>query len=612
MDTPTVTDFVTPERLATLAAQFPAPAEATRIPLDLIDTSGNYRKTFDPAKLAELAKSIRRVGVQHTVIVRPSPTAPGRFEMVEGERRLRASRMVGVELEEIGPAPTDIPAQVRQLTDAAVREIRLIAHAHREDVPPLEEAAAYQEMIELDGLTQADIAAKTDQSPGSVRAKLALLRLSAVPRKALESGRIVESVALGIALWVPAQFHEQATKECLGEGDFTAYQAVRVGEVDEHAGSGKPPRNAPQPLSVRQARAHLQAKYLLRLDVARFDTTDATLVPDAGACGPCPSRSGNQLELLGGAGRADLCTRQECYSSKNAAAYDRLAADAVRRGVKVLPDKDAARIFDAVGGNRIATTSPWIEPKDGLPYELEERLGGKRVTWAQLLGEAAAGVPAALVRDATGAPRELWDRDAAIKAAIKAGKLPAAPISRGPKLTGPTAGAGKKGKAKDVKVEREKAAREEAIRRRGVAIALGEVAEAAAAEPKTPAKAVAVARFVASTLVRQVSTAAQQIVATRRELGKGDPLKAIEKYIDGDRRVSAELRGLIVELLAAAGSEFGKDNLKEACALFDVDQVAAKRTAKEQIADEDKSAEAAKADKKSPPNLAAKKGKAAK
>lgn len=602
MDTPLITDHITPEHLAILAGQHGA-ARYDLIPLDLIDPDPEQpRRRFDDAELDEMAASIREHGVITPVKVRPRG---GRYGLIAGEKRWRSSQRAGL---------AAIPAVIEDLDDAQVRAQQLIENVQRSDLHPLDEAQHIHRMIDLDGYTQEAIAEKIGKSPGSVRAKLALLRLSAVPRKALEDGRIVESVALGIALWVPLAHHEQATKECLGEGDFTAYTAVRVGEVDEHAGSGKPPRSAPQPLSVRQARAHLQAKYLLRLDVARFDTTDATLVPDAGACGPCPSRSGNQLELLAGpAGRADLCTRQECYATKNAAAYDRLAADAVRRGVRVLPDKDGARIFDAVGGNRIATTSPWIEPKDGLPYDLEERLGGKRVTWTQLLGEVSAGVPAALVRDATGAPRELWDREAAIKAAIKAGKLPAAPVSRGPKLTGPTAaGGGKKGKAKDVKVEREKAARDEAIRRRGVAIALGEVAEAAAAEPKTPAKAVAVARFVASTLVRQVSTAAQQIVATRRELGKGDPLKAIEKYIDGDRRVSAELRGLIVELLAAAGSEFGKDNLKEACALFDVDQVAAKKRAKAEIAEEDGAAEAAKADKKQPPNLAAKKGKAAK
>lgn len=612
----------TPEQLVAAIDAAEAFAATTRgavrhlaIPLGDIATTAQYRRTFDADKLHELAASIRRVGVQAEVVVRPNPTAPEpRFELVVGERRLRASLLDDAALDAIGPKPTTIPAVVRDLTDAQVREIRLIENLHREDPSALEEAEAYEEMIRLDGLSVEDIAAKIDMSPAHVRARLKLLTLSAAPRAALAAGKLSESVALAIAARVPVIHHEQATRECLGQASPHDYVAVRAAEIDEPTAVGRPALNVTQPLSTRQAIAHLTAKYLLRLDQARFDVDDETLVPTAGCCGACPHRSGNLPEL---GGRPDLCTYHACFASKNAAAWERVAAAAMRDGLLVLADDVAARLFT---GARVLADSPYVEPADDVPLELFERSG--RRTWADLIKGGEASVPRAFARDATGAPRTLLDKAAAIAVSTRAGTLKDRP--KLPAIAG-SAGAARGEEPKptktrsQVKADREKAAREEALKRRARSVALGEVARAAAAEPKTAPKGLAWWRFVATALVPQLATAAIQVVVTRRDLGKADAAKAVEKYIADGKRVVADLRGLVVELLAAAGTEHARDNLKTAADLFEVDMQACKRTAALELADEDRIAAEAKAAEKKPaakgksktgaPNLAAGKAK---
>jgi len=105
------------------------------IPLDrIIEAGKNPRKQVDDAALGELAESIKQSGVLHPIIVRPSN---GKFELVAGWRRWKASRKAGLET---------IPATVRELTDEQAEEIRLVENLQREDVHPLDEAAGIQKL----------------------------------------------------------------------------------------------------------------------------------------------------------------------------------------------------------------------------------------------------------------------------------------------------------------------------------------------------------------------------------------------------------------------------------------------------------------------------------
>jgi ParB family chromosome partitioning protein len=143
----------------------PGPQE---IALDLIRPNPNQpRRRFDDAELAELAASIAAQGVLQPILVRPA--GEERFEIVAGERRWRAAQRAGLHA---------IPALVRALDDVQVAEIALIENVQRADLNAIEEARAYQQLIERFGRTQASVG----EAVGKSRAHIAnLLRLLALP-----------------------------------------------------------------------------------------------------------------------------------------------------------------------------------------------------------------------------------------------------------------------------------------------------------------------------------------------------------------------------------------------------------------------------------------------
>ena len=163
-------------------------ADANRSPADgfaLIATAeiephpDQPRRHFDEAALDELAASIARRGVIQPVIVRP--LSPGRYQLVAGERRWRAAQRARLH---------EIPALVRQLDDADVGALALIENLQREDLNPIEEAAAYQRLSENDGLSQADLARMVDKSRSHVANLMRLLVLPAEVQAMLEDGRL--------------------------------------------------------------------------------------------------------------------------------------------------------------------------------------------------------------------------------------------------------------------------------------------------------------------------------------------------------------------------------------------------------------------------------------
>ena len=123
------------------------------------------RKRFDDKKLDELAASIRAQGILSPVIVRQ---IPGGYELVAGERRLRAAERASLER---------IPAVVREMSNAEMLEVALIENVQREDLNPIEEAEVYRRLIEEFGLTQEEMAARVGKDRASVANTLRLLKL---------------------------------------------------------------------------------------------------------------------------------------------------------------------------------------------------------------------------------------------------------------------------------------------------------------------------------------------------------------------------------------------------------------------------------------------------
>ena len=166
------------------------PDEASGMELD-VDRIGlspyQPRESVDEGKLQELVESIRVHGVLQPIVVRSK--GGGRYELVAGERRLRAATAAGLKT---------IPAVVRALTDQQSLEVALIENLQREDINPVDAAVAYRRLLEDFGLTQEDIAFGLSKSRSAVANTLRLLQLPEEIREHVKSGRISEGHARAI------------------------------------------------------------------------------------------------------------------------------------------------------------------------------------------------------------------------------------------------------------------------------------------------------------------------------------------------------------------------------------------------------------------------------
>jgi ParB family chromosome partitioning protein len=151
------------------------------LPLDSIQP-GRYqpRSAMDPEKLEELAESIRAQGLVQPIVVRPL-AKPGTYELIAGERRWRATRMVG---------KATIPAIVRDVPDESTLALALIENIQRENLNPLEEAVALKRLIEEFDLTHGQAAESVGRSRVSVSNLLRLLELAPEVRELVDQRKI--------------------------------------------------------------------------------------------------------------------------------------------------------------------------------------------------------------------------------------------------------------------------------------------------------------------------------------------------------------------------------------------------------------------------------------
>lgn len=154
---------------------------------ELKEAPYNPRKTFDQEALKELAESVKEKGVLTPLLVRP--IGGDQYEIVGGARRYRAAKLAGLK---------GVPCQVRVLQDDEALECAVIDNLQRNDVAPLEEAGAYQELLRR-GHTVEDLAKRIRKSVRYIYARLELQKLSAPVQKALEAGKITPSHAQEIA-----------------------------------------------------------------------------------------------------------------------------------------------------------------------------------------------------------------------------------------------------------------------------------------------------------------------------------------------------------------------------------------------------------------------------
>ncbi|MGH8063410.1 MAG: ParB/RepB/Spo0J family partition protein [Pseudoxanthomonas sp.] len=190
---------------------------------------GKYqpRMAMDPAKLSELAESIKAQGVIQPIVVRE--LSPGKFEIVAGERRWRASQEAGL---------TSVPVVVRELDDRTVIAMALIENIQREDLNPLEEAQSLHRLIGEFSLTHAEAAEAVGRSRAAVSNLLRLLELPPAIRALLEARRLEMGHARALLTLSP----ELASKLASEAAD----QGWSVREVEHRAqqfAAGKVPLN---------------------------------------------------------------------------------------------------------------------------------------------------------------------------------------------------------------------------------------------------------------------------------------------------------------------------------------------------------------------------------
>ena len=163
------------------------------------------RKHFDEAKLAELARSVEQHGILQPLIVRP---ADGEYELVAGERRLRAAKIAGL---------PRVPVVIRSLTDREMMEIALIENLQRQDLNPLEEAQAYRRLMEEYNYTQEQLAERVGKSRSAVANTLRLLVLHPDVRSFVAEGQLSEGHARAI-LGLPLEKQPDAARRAVELG----------------------------------------------------------------------------------------------------------------------------------------------------------------------------------------------------------------------------------------------------------------------------------------------------------------------------------------------------------------------------------------------------------
>jgi ParB family transcriptional regulator, chromosome partitioning protein len=169
------------------------------LPVAAITTSVHQpRKSFDEEALASLTASVRELGVLQPVLVRPA--GDGRYELVAGERRWRAAKRAGL---------PSVPAIVRAVDDTTSLEHALVENLHREDLNPLEEAAAYQQLIEDFHLTHDQVASRVGRSRAAVSNTLRLFQLPNGIQKLVADGQLSAGHARAL-LGTPDRSYQEA------------------------------------------------------------------------------------------------------------------------------------------------------------------------------------------------------------------------------------------------------------------------------------------------------------------------------------------------------------------------------------------------------------------
>lgn len=253
-------------------------AEYKQVNVEDIDISPlNYRKYISDEALRQFAEELKQHGIISALTLRP--VADNRYELVAGERRLRAAKLAGL---------LTVPAAVVHLTDEQVTEIQLAENLQRENPHPLDEANAVK-MMQDSGIDIEEIALRLGKSKQFVYVRLKLLNLIEPIREMFYAEAITIQQALEIAT-------------IAGEGQEQFFK--------DHCTKWKQKN-----FELHDLTWYLRP-YRYDLKDAPFDTKDKKLLPDAGACTGCPFNSATVKSLFPEYAKQAICTNATCYRNK--------------------------------------------------------------------------------------------------------------------------------------------------------------------------------------------------------------------------------------------------------------------------------------------------------
>ena len=195
------------------------------VPIGLVEPNPfQPRTSFDEETLLALSASIRELGVLQPILVRPLDS--GRYQLIAGERRWRAAKRAGL---------ATIPALVRDATDRASLEQAVVENLHRNDLNALEEAAAYQQLIEDFEMTHDEVATRVGKSRSAVSNTLRLLQLPSSIQHLVANGRLSAGHARALISSPDRAFQERLARRVVDDG-----LSVRAVEEAVKARNGEP------------------------------------------------------------------------------------------------------------------------------------------------------------------------------------------------------------------------------------------------------------------------------------------------------------------------------------------------------------------------------------
>lgn len=223
------------------------PAHAREVPLEAIHPNpGQPRKHFEEAAIAELSDTIRDMGVLQALLVRKVDAG---YELISGERRWRAARRVGLD---------KVPVEVVEVDEITARLMALVENLQREDLSLLEEAAAYQQLIDDHSLTQEEVASRVGKDRSTVANALRILKLPATVKEALAAGQLSGGHARALLGLPPAQI-EPVSRQVIQRGLNVRDTERLVRQLKDT----KPPRRPSRP-AAKSAEARELEQQLCR------------------------------------------------------------------------------------------------------------------------------------------------------------------------------------------------------------------------------------------------------------------------------------------------------------------------------------------------------------